>query len=159
MTRICSRHGVIEAAFCPTCGERTNPGSEWSQLGHALRRLAIVVSLIATVGIGGFFVVQIGMSQHRKTEVAADARNRLIESLPDGWRFCYSALSRLNDYTLKVAALKSYSEDPKLRLTPLNHEQIDLFMSLFGDYCWESNKQAAFAVLSQYVNTVRIPRE
>ncbi len=150
MTRICSRHGIIEAAFCPTCGERTIPGSDWNQLGHSLRRLAIVVLFIAAVGIGGFSLVQLGISQHRKTEAAAESQIRLIESLPDSWRFCYSALSRLNDYSLKVAALRSYSEDPKLRLTPLNHEQIELFMSLFGDYCWENNKTAAFSVLSRY---------
>jgi hypothetical protein len=159
MTRICSRHGIIEAAFCPTCGKRTIPGKDWRHIDRVVGRMGIALLVITALGVGGFFLVQLGISQHRKTEAAAESQIRLVESLPDGWRFCYSALSRLNDYSLKVAALKSYSEDPKLKLTPLNHEQIDLFMSLFGDYCWESNKTAAFAVLSKYVNTVRTPRE
>lgn len=152
MTRICARHGVIEAEFCPTCGERTIPRTDWRQIDRVAGRMGISLLVIAALGFGGFFLVQLGISQHRKTVAAADAHARLIESLPDGWRFCYSALSRLNDYSLKVAALKSYSDDPKLKLTPLNHEQIDLFMSLFGDYCWESNKRAAFDVLSRYVS-------
>lgn len=151
MTRICARHGVIEAEFCPTCGERTIARTDWRQFDRVVKRMGTALLVIAALGVCGFFLVAIGISQHRKTEAAADAQARLIETLPDGWRFCYSALSRLNDYSLKVAALKSYSEDPKLTLTPLNHEQIELFMSLFGDYCWETNKQKAFDQLSKYV--------
>ncbi len=154
MTRICARHGVIEAEFCPTCGERTIPRIGWAKVDRFVGRLGLAALIVTALAVGGFLLLQLAISQHRKAEAAAESRIRLIESLPDGWRFCYSALSRLNDYSLKVAALKSYSEDPKLKLTPLNHEQIDLFMSLFGDYCWESNKTAAFAVLSRYVNTV-----
>lgn len=150
MTRICPRHGVIEARYCVICGERTIPRIDWTKFKRAFARSGIVLLVSTVLGTGIFLLVQLAISQHQKGMAAEQAHARLIDSLPDGWRFCYSALSRLNDYSLKVAALRSYSEDPKLKLTPLTHEQLELFMSQFGGYCWESNKTAAFALLSQY---------
>lgn len=109
----------------------------------------------AVLGSGIYLLVQLGISQHRKSEAAAEAQSRLIKSLPEGWRFCYSVLSRLNDYSGKVAALKSYAESQRLRLTPLSHEQLELFMALFDGHCWE--KRAAIELLSKYVISGRTP--
>lgn len=154
MTRICARHGVIEAEFCPTCGERTIPRIGWAKVDRFVGRLGLAALIVTALAVGGFLLLQIAISQHRKAEAAAEAQTRLIESLPSGWRFCYSALSRMNDFTEKAAVLKAYSEKSELHMGPLNQEQLELFMSLFGDYCWENNRRAAFAVLSKYVGGV-----
>jgi hypothetical protein len=82
MTRISSRHGIIEAEFCPTCGERTIPGNDWSQLGHTLRRIAIVLSFIAAVGSGGFFSFSSGSRSTEKPKPRQNPKFALSSPCP-----------------------------------------------------------------------------